>query len=403
MSGAHHLFLAPGRGTTGEANIGARLARALVARGDRVTFLVDASARHLLAGAPFAAEVLPEAQLPLLPRLLEMWRRSGVDAVVLCDAVLTAHALDGAALDPAFLLDDERVVALDIWDHPATGLLRDAAFGAPSGAPPWMTGLGRRLVPVPIAPPTTGPGRYDDLPCAPRVPAAHRRAVREGLGLGDGDRLVLFATSAWQQGPYPDADLARLGEALPALLALYLRALGPHVHLLHLGPAPYPLEAMLGDRYHALPPRPPAEFNLLFAAADLVVSANASSTLLGLAIAARVPAVLLVNERLVEDPGGLEALSPPLQRWLRQACPIPPFLVWPVGWHAFLSPLLRGNPFAEALARLDLLDEPRVLETLDGLLHRPDARAALATRQAAYETIVRALPGPAAAFDAVLG
>ncbi len=65
-------------------------------------------------------------------------------------------------------------------------------------------------------------------------------------------------------------------------------------------------------------------------------------------------------------------------------------------------PVLRANPYVDAIDVVELLDEERFVATCAGLLGDPAAQASAAGRRAAYLARVDALPRPADAFEAAL-
>jgi hypothetical protein len=97
-----------------------------------------------------------------------------------------------------------------------------------------------------------------------------------------------------------------------------------------------------------------------------------------------------------------EEPSAELRAWLEEAAPLHPFHVWGLGLFDFLQPVVRGNPYFEALRLLEVLHEREFVEGCRGLLFDQHEREALRAAQAAFAASVRALPGPAQAFDQAL-
>jgi CheY-like chemotaxis protein len=216
---------------------------------------------------------------------------------------------------------------------------------------------------------------------------------------------VLFCTNRWQH-QRPDGLFKRQAEALPRLLAQYIARLGESVHLVHAGPEAYDLEIQLGKRYHWLPPLAPADFESMIAAMDLMVSANISATTIAKAMTHGVPVVVLQNSASVTSREDAEAAvasesSVWLRAWLEQAVPLLPFSLWPVGFHRFLTPLLRDNPYVAALDIAEILDERRTEATLAGLLFEPSRREDHLHRQSAYLNQIRSLPTGAETIKAI--
>jgi hypothetical protein len=297
------------------------------------------------------------------------------------------------------------VAALDFWDLRRAGAEWD--LGSESWPlPPEAARLPRRLVPAPLAPPGTA-GAFDALPHVAPHEAA-REEERAALGVGADARLVLFTSSRFQleelQVRKPGQRLARL---LPRLLASRMDALGDSVHVAHLGPAAFAEWQRWGARYRWLGQVDTARFHRLLRAADLMLSCNTTGTTTMAAVAAGLPVAAGMNSHRLRSADEAAAVlgeepSAELRAWLEEAAPLHPFHVWGLGLFDFLQPVVRGNPYFEALRLLEVLHEREFVEGCRGLLFDQHEREALRAAQAAFAASVRALPGPAQAFDQAL-
>lgn len=398
---ATHLFLAAPAAAFGEVATGLRIARALVAEGDRVLFLAGADVRVLFQGSgvehrPIDAEIFSLKRFAT--RLIDAERCASLTLVDVTSVYLT---LDPIGVELSFL---ERlpipVIALDFWNLRQAGPEWD--FGPDAmEVPPPARAFERRLLPVPLAHPDAGPGAFAALPEA-STPALSRASVRAGLGLSPGDRLVVWPTSRWQQPELQNwKHHARLARQVPVWLAMVLARLGPRVHLLHVGPQASPAWAEWGSRYRFEGQVAADRLRELMGAADLLLSLNTTATTNFAAIAAGLPTVAVMNSR-----GGtqdeLTALLPDasetLRGWLAGAAPLHPFRLWPLGLFRFLTPVLAANPFTDALLQVELLDEEVLVESCRALLFDEATADAQRQAQARYRDRVAALPGPAAAF-----
>jgi hypothetical protein len=352
-----------------------------------------------------------EAVLWDLPRALPaLVERESCASVVLADVTSVLLGLEELGQESAFLDGLEApVIALDFWNLRKAGPEWDWGAGGTS-IPARALEIRRRLLSVPLARPTAGPGAYNALPEVPPVAPAERRDARRELGLGPRDRLILLPTSRWQ---LPEVQLLkhhqRIARALPLRLASLLARLRPRPHVLHVGPVAFPLGAALGDRFRWLPAVDvsPARFRLLFGAADLLLSLNATGITTLSAVAAGVPVLAIVNShqgRTVAEV--LRALGEDgpdeLRSWLSEVVPLYPFRVWPLGLLRFLAPVLADNPFTATYRTAELLDEASFLRSCRALLFEDDAAAQERQRQSSYRESLRALPTPAQAFLACL-
>jgi hypothetical protein len=195
---------------------------------------------------------------------------------------------------------------------------------------------------------------------------------------------------------------------LHQLLGVYVDQLGPRVHLIHVGPQPYPLGGALGERYQWQSPVGRRQFEQLVVASDLLLTANVSATTIGWAIQIGVPVVVLENSRMLQSMEDVESLgSGPLSEaarhlW-REALPVYPFRLWPLGYYDFLQPLLAENDYCRAFETVELADEPGAVATCQKLLFDAAAGQALAARQRHYVERVEALPNAAEVIHGFLG
>jgi hypothetical protein len=398
-----HVIVALGN-SWGRARIARAIAMALSANGERVTLLASDALAPGVEGRGYRTRPVRQNMGPLLaPYLDELLVKERPETIVLCDYPSNATVLRRNGVEPASLLREGiRACTLDIWDTALTGVEPDI-FGHPTPHATehaWIGGLDRtdRLCPVPILWPRSGAGsHFCYLPESIRPASAARGEVRARLGIGPGEKMVLFCTAAWQHLPYASAAGRRMSSSMPRLVAQYIQRAGSDVHLVHLGPEAFDLEACLGSRYHWVPPMPAAAFDTLLASADVMLSANVAASTVAAAMLLDVPALVLrnaVSARTVDD---VEAaiggpVSSDLRRWLSESLPLYPFALWPIGYYEFLSPVLRGNPYAEALTTVDMLHEDDVSSALTRLLRDPGPRAAQIDRQTRYLNRIRSLP-----------
>jgi hypothetical protein len=146
-----------------------------------------------------------------------------------------------------------------------------------------------------------------------------------------------------------------------------------------------------------MPQVSPDDFDRLLSSIDLFLSANITATTLGRAVAAGVPIMVVQNSCGGQTAVEVEAmagstLSASLRSWLEKVAPLYPFSVWPLGYAQFLKPLLRDNPFHEALNIFELLDEQGLVEACWQLLFDTAVRAKAIARQRGYEAQVHRLP-----------
>ncbi len=405
------LLLAPTPKGWGETAFAVHLGKELLESGWKVEALIHDSTAQLFHGGGIAVTPLPEAMMPFLELMLdEKIKKSRPAAVVLCDIVTSIRALKRAGAGPdALFRSGVPVTGIDTWNSAVSGPSMDM-FGTGADAldaEAWLEKLPHRLKPVPFLNWNAGSGVCRFFPQGVPLSSAVRRHIRREFGIGYGEKLVLFCTSAWQYGPYRNRDGERLAAAVPPLISKYLSSLGPSVHLVHIGPTRYDGLALGADRYHWMPPQGADIFEMLMRSADLFLSLNISGVTTIRAVAAGLPVVVLGNscqartlDELGEFVGG--PLHPIVQESASALLPLYPFTLWPLGLQSFLEPTLKENPFLETLRRIELLDGVQVVETIRELLFSQAAVYKLRRRQADFKKRLMELPTPSTAFEAAL-
>jgi Family of unknown function (DUF6365) len=364
----HHLFVAVTPTAFGEVLHGRRLAEALVAAGDRVSFIAPSEVQPALAGAPVRRGVLERLGTTVLDELLHQLAASEpFDSMCLVDLAAVAltfglHALPFAAVRNAH----RRVVALDLWSLAETDRVFD--FGDQRVPLPADVLDIPHIVPVPFARPDVHNG-YDAWPRNQPLTPAQRAAVRQRMGLAPDERVVVLPTATWQTHAHQlDATTRASALAVPPLLLARIARSG--ATLVHVGPAAW---APPSAHYRHVAQLPPDEFQQLIGAADAVLTTNLSATTIATALAADVPVVAVTCD------GG----------------DVAPFRVWPLGLCGLLAPVLAGNPLLACVRVVDLFDEAGFAAAFE-----PDPR--WLERVRSYRAQVAALPGPAARYAELL-
>jgi Family of unknown function (DUF6365) len=426
-SGNHrHLMLALNTQGLGEGVLGMNLARDLRSQGDEVFFLAHESNEKLFQqGLPYLTFTTEAAALLMfyVNMCVASFRPT---SIILSDYLATVLFCELVGQDPTALTSlGLPVAAIDTWDSTRSpdhiDLFADGFDQAIPRLPKTMS-----ICPVPFVVPHKHSKFYGSLPVRTLQKQKGCSSARDGLGIPQNAKVVLFCTAEWQHpGPPPrrvQNNLTprhqeyikqwgmsrRLSANLPKLLAEYVARMGKQVHLVHVGPQAFALQEILDGRYHWRPALPPREFDQLLSEADLLVTANISATTISKAMVYEVPAMVLQNRISASSREEAEAQigepsSAALAAWLERSVPLYPFALWPLGYYRFVAPLLENNPYLQAVEVLEMLDEKRVEATLHRLLFDATARAEQAHRQAAYLNHVRSLPSGAQLVRDYLG
>lgn len=400
-----HLFLGLTGPAFGELNLALRIAWELHARGEGSVFLAPSFAAALFGETPFrflAVDSLLPALEEALPPVI---KRERCDTLVLVDLASVVITLDMVwGCDASFLGRlGLPVIALDYWNLTETSLRWDYGTDAIAISEKALE-LGKRLVPVPIARPSSGAGSYNALPAAAPRPAGDTEAVRGELGVSPEDKLVLLLSNKSQQ---PEMQMwkhhQRSARLLPRLAAEALESLGDSVRVLHVGPQAFEGMSSLGDRYTWHRQVSAERFGTLLSAADLLLSFNTTASTTISAVARGLPVVVGINSyagRTAEEVTAAcpFSVAPAVSRWLSDVVPLYRFRIWPLGLYELLSPVLASNPYMSTLRTVEILDWDGLVGACRELLFDSTARAEQRERQAAYCAEIQGLPSAADVF-----
>jgi hypothetical protein len=189
------------------------------------------------------------------------------------------------------------------------------------------------------------------------------------------------------------------------LITHYLEILGSNIHVVHIGPEPYPVKPGIASRYHWLQQVDSKRFHATLAAADLFLTPNVVGTTLSTAMVIGVPMLVAINSFQAETfeevsafvPGGFSEF---VQNWVKAALPIYPYRIWPTGGYQVVTSLVKNNPFCKTFRQVEILDEKDFLDGCRSLIDDTASRKKLLAAQKEYVDLVRKLPNPAALIDA---
>ena len=407
MARDNHFFLVVNSAGFGEIGVGLRIAHDVAQSGDGVIFLAPRDTGVLFRDTGFRHVAIDESLFDLKPLIASLARKEGCRSLALIDVTSVLMALDSLCVDVGFLEElGLPLVAVDFWNLREAGLEWD--MGADTLPIPSLAGrIPRRLVSVPINKPTAE-GAFEAFPAVCVATEEERALAREELGVPRDGKVVLFTSSRFQLAELQTRKHGqRLAGQLPVLAAEALARLGPHVHVIHVGPAAFAAWNVLGARYRWLGQVSAGRFPTLVAAADLLLSFNTTARTTISAIAAQLPIVSAVNSRAGRTTEEVVASldQPPsesLRRWLDDVVPLYPFHVWGLGLYGFVSRILKDNPYTEAVRIVEILDEEALVGACHDLLFDSRARSRQMARLAAYRECARDLPSAGDAFRACL-
>jgi hypothetical protein len=400
-------MLALARRTWGEAAFGLNLAQDLRSRGQQCMFVTSPDIKPLLSGSGIEDFEFSEQRIRNVKEFISgIIHKTRASSIVLCDFQTTDGTLSRCGVDASFLSAlGLPLVAVDTWDHRLSGHRIDLFMDKYWESRAWLRKVPRRLRPCPILNPGSDRGTCSFLPTCSPAGSRVRSRSRADLGIPTKHRAILLCTARWQVGQLSDKDGRRTAKKFLDLLAEYINALGPRVHLVHVGPSRLRSFRAMGNRYHWLPQQGP-KLDAVMGGVDLLVSGNVSASTVSRAMLMQVPAIVLENGcyALNEADANLwlgSHASRRIAKWLPRALPLYPFRLWPLGGYQFLSKLLDRNPYCDAIDRIEWLHAEFAIEALRSLLFDSATREQLQNRQSKYIRMINKLPSPGEAFEEI--
>ncbi len=267
--------------------------------------------------------------------------------------------------------------------------------------------FGFRLNPCPIINPLAGA-------CKDRYPyplvdnyLEYNDTVRENtkreLGLPLKKPLLLTTSAAWQQ-KYMEYENVKsfvelsddiyykiIGECAKDSTVVYVGADKDHI--------------LSGcDNVILLKSLPTSEFDKYACASDLFISRNVTSTTLARLALSGIPCVTVMNSLSFNKKTG-DAINIPhnIDASLRERIQglelCYPYYMYPVGWHRFLEPVVKNNPYSEIVSLVEQFDIESSMQTIHEHLHSKEVRDIKAQKVNQFKKHLESLPKPHQIMD----
>jgi Family of unknown function (DUF6365) len=404
------LFITPSESGTGEAMTARYMAERLQAGGHGVFFLASALTANLL-GTIFHERVTTLTADRARNRLLWDAALGAVhpDVIVFADYPLLflssgATPLASSEWIDALIRVPARLVTLDHLGY-AQGP-RIVYFGPPhlglhAETFPAMPPTLEILLPCPIQEPGAVANRhgvavrYWDLPL--ELDAGRRRTARRRYLESEDEYLIVHVTPGWAVRMATSLGLPYYN-MLSILLERYLADLQRPATIVSVNDGGLLAERCTPAlRIVNAAPMPPASFDDLLLAADLVVTDNKVSVSLAKAACAMIPAVVLRNSYSLghlmtsAEPGIVEVIQAMERERAGSVFPHEVFPIWSPSDVDELG-LFSANTYADAIVCVELFGGDATRRELVALLTDDSRRRSLASRQHAYASSIARLP-----------
>lgn len=396
-----HLFLALGRLGWGEASLGINIAEKLVKQGDQVIFIIHKFVEPLFSNNIFQYETIDDSMGPFFQIWLdEFITEKAFDSIVLCDFFTTNASFEVYGIDPAFLLEYPfPAIVVDTWDYTYSGNILDFAHTENIILPNWIEKAPLRLIPSPFAKPDKREGIFACHPLKQAPSTIKHNKLKQRLSIPEDHKLILYCSADWQQTFYNNPHCLRLSKKIPELLEHYFNQLEENIHIVHVGPKLDTFDTIKSSQYHWLGKLESKQFESLFNDIDLFLSINISARSITHSIVNHVPVLVLQNSFMLNHstefiPIQTDEPKSYVMQWLEATIPLYPFYMWPLGFYSFLNPVMKNNPYLNAIKTEEILDMECVLKSINNLLFDETHRKNMLLNQQNYIEILEKLPSP---------
>jgi hypothetical protein len=269
------------------------------------------------------------------------------------------------------------------------------------------------LAPCPIVNPSNGDKEQGSKICYSlvdefiRYEPDEKERLRIELGLPKSKKIILVTSAVWQETYKNYPKVVNFVEAANRAYKDILSEASKDGILVYVGPGSFFGEDEIPSNVMVLNQLPPDVFEKYAAACDLVVSRNITSTTFAKLALSGIPAVM-VKSSLFFDSKTKHGLKLPYKTNQQVSDLLDslefcyPYLMYPVGWHSFLKPVIENNPYMDVITVTELFDVDGSVESIRNILENSSIQASFMEKAAAYRKMLDALTTPIEALDSIL-
>lgn len=396
------LFLGLGHLSNGDISIAADFAHQLPSPEFAVRFVTAPASAPYVRALGLAAHPLdgsgPRANLAAFDQLMADYRP---EAVIAADAFTLDYSTAWSGLSMQVLRQRYEVAlaSFDQYDYPAADYRVDFYPDFQIPFPRLFDHCDLIIRNSPLNRPAPNvPGRIvTRVSSAGPTPRPATRPVGR-------PPTVFLTNSHWESvNVVQSLKPIQLMRSMPRMIHSHLAALDRPLRVVHVGPAKWEFPIAPQIDYQHLTGLAPTEFHTQLTESDLFLTTNAVSITLTKAVFAGVPCLLLANDTTLRP---VDLAQDPTHAWLAEAAPelttVYPFRVSPWGWHQFLTPVLRNNPYPDCFLTAGVFDRHQVIAAMTGLLDDAPTRERLADGRTKLLQALDRLTPAAEALDAEL-
>lgn len=276
-------------------------------------------------------------------------------------------------------------------------------FAAKTVAEVNINEFGFKLVPCPIANPILGQTQSVDKMYYPLFEEKinyceeDKVRLRKELNLPLAQPILLMTAATWQQTYKQYDHVVDFVATTNKVLKMILEKVAKDALIILVGAKDFfgeketPQNVMLMDKM------PTSEFERYAIASDLFVARNITSTTMARLAISGIPCVSISSSVGFTDVGKYKYkfdVLPEVKELLDKLHICYPYRMFPVGWHMFLKPVVRDNPYMNIVTELELFDVENCVQKIRALLYDANIQKAYKQQVVTYNDLLLKLKRP---------
>lgn len=228
--------------------------------------------------------------------------------------------------------------------------------------------------------------------------------LRRELNLPENKPILLLTSALWQEThklyPHVTSFVAAGNTAFKNIL----KKIAKDATILYVGANDFFGEPETPKNVHILNRLAPEAFEKYAVASDLFITRNLTSTTMARLAMSGIPALTISNSVDFKADNKKDytynfALSPDTEKIMDQLEICYPYRMFPVGWHVYLEPVARNNPYMEVVPEVELFDEDGSVEKIRSFIGDTEARASIKQNLKKYNETLAGLKKPYQILD----
>lgn len=395
MTVANILIISAGSFAAGESIIAIDIARQLSSSGFRPCLALP-TAHYLflkrLSGCPYIT-LYPQAKELNKMLLGDLIQKHCPDLIILSDFFTFEFRKSSSGIDFDFLRKiGSPIISIDSYQWQSTDHDLDFMSGPKIKLPDIVKEMDGFLRPCPLnneAVKFNNSVVYRSVQPI-RLMTSRKSSIRKALSIPHNAFVIFSANAAWEKvilnlSNTRDKIFIR---SVPNLIEKYISELDGEIYWIRVAPRIHNSKMKIGNSViYDYQPMSQNKFNSLLSISDLFITTNVVSTTLIKCLAMNIPSLFLHNSFYANNLRELELMAPfeltgTVTNAIRRSYPVKPFLMFPMGWKNFLTPLLNNNGYCQTFLKAEIFDEASILMNITRIRNKEGTNYLIKQRQA---------------------